>query len=105
MSNAIRYTPSGGKVTLRLIDGTDCVVYRVEDTGAGIAPEDLAHVFDRFYRASPSRSRGDGGTGLGLSIARQLAASHGGDITVMSEVGVGTTFTVTLPRACPPDRV
>ncbi len=98
LANAIRYTPAGGTVTLRLADSGDQVAYSVEDTGTGITPEDLPHVFDRFYRADASRSRSEGTTGLGLSIARQLAASHGGDITVTSEVGVGTAFTVTLPR-------
>jgi two-component system sensor histidine kinase BaeS len=71
----------------------------VSDTGGGIALEDLERIFERFYRADRSRARDTGGFGLGLSIARELAAAMGGDIAVTSELGVGSTFRVTLPRA------
>jgi two-component system sensor histidine kinase BaeS len=69
----------------------------VADTGTGIAAADLPKVFDRFWRVDSSRSRSTGGSGLGLSIARQLAQAHGGDITVTSRLGHGSTFTVDLP--------
>ncbi len=72
---------------------------QVSDTGSGIAPEDLPHVFDRFYRGDKSRSRRGGGAGLGLAIARQLVAAHGGQIEVDSVIGDGTTFTIWLPAA------
>jgi len=71
----------------------------VRDTGEGIAPEHLPHVFDRFYRADKSRARQTGGAGLGLAIVRQLVAAHGGTVGVNSVVGQGSTFTFTLPVA------
>ncbi len=103
LGNAIRYTPAGGTVTLRVTDQGARLLFAVADSGAGIAPDDLPHVFDRFYRADASRSRADGNTGLGLSIAKQLAEAHGGDITVTSALGAGTTFTVVLPRLSAPE--
>jgi two-component system sensor histidine kinase BaeS len=78
-------------------DGSD-VVLEVADTGAGIAPEDVPHVFDRFWRAEKSRSRATGGSGLGLAIVRKLAEAHGGTATVTSTPGEGSTFRVRLPR-------
>ncbi|WP_030441852.1 sensor histidine kinase [Actinoplanes subtropicus] len=97
VANAVRYTPPGGSVTVSgTVDRGEAVI-TVRDTGIGIAPDDLPKVFDRFWRADPSRSRTTGGSGLGLAIARQLARAHGGDITVTSTLGVGTTCTVRLP--------
>ena len=101
VSNAIRYTPPGGSVTVTGAAVASAVVITVQDTGIGIAPPDLPKVFDRFWRADSSRSRGTGGSGLGLAIARQLAFAHGGDISVTSVLGEGTTFTVCLPSAAP----
>jgi signal transduction histidine kinase len=75
------------------------VVFRVSDTGQGIAPDDLPHVFDRFYRADRSRTRGSGGAGLGLAIAKQIVVAHGGAIWAESELGHGTTINVALPMA------
>jgi signal transduction histidine kinase len=97
LSNALRHTPSGGRVALALRAEDDRAVVEVSDTGAGIPPEALPHVFDRFYRADPSRSRATGGSGLGLAIARQLVRAHGGDITVQSTPRDGTTFRFWLP--------
>ncbi|MEU8664136.1 sensor histidine kinase, partial [Actinoplanes philippinensis] len=93
VSNAIRYTAPGGSVTVGAADTT----ISVRDTGAGIAPDDLPKIFDRFWRADGSRSRATGGSGLGLAIARQLTEAHGGTIEVESEPGRGTLFTVHLP--------
>ena len=97
LSNALRHTPSGGRVTVRVEGAGAWVRLQVADTGSGIAPEDLPHVFDRFYRSDKGRGRGGGGAGLGLAIARQLVAAHGGRIEVASPPGAGATFTVTLP--------
>ena len=97
LSNAIRHTPAGGQVTMRVGRSGEQVTIQVADTGSGIAPEDLPHVFDRFYRGDKSRSRRGGGAGLGLAITRQLVTAHGGQIEVASAAGLGTTFTITLP--------
>ncbi|MEV6195446.1 HAMP domain-containing sensor histidine kinase [Streptomyces sp. NPDC051920] len=102
VSNAIRHTPAGGTVTLSARHEEDEVVFAVADTGGGIAQGDLASVFDRFWRAEKSRSRRTGGSGLGLAIVRQLAAAHGGTVSVTSEVGSGSVFTLRLPRTRPP---
>jgi heavy metal sensor kinase len=97
LDNAVKYTQPGGRVSLRarLQDGS--LLVGVEDSGAGIAEEDLERVFDRFYRADRSRSRDTGGAGLGLSIARRIAELHGGRITVRSRQGEGSVFEVVLP--------
>ena len=97
VTNAVRHTPPDGRITLRARrDGTE-VVIEVSDTGGGIAPADLPHVFDRFWRADRSRSRATGGRGLGLAITRQLVVAHGGTVTAASTPGAGSTFTVRLP--------
>src|SRR5581483_4517072 len=93
VANAVRHTPPDGRITLTArADGRD-VLIEVTDSGAGIPPEDLPHVFDRFWRADKSRSRRTGGSGLGLAIVRQLVEAHGGAIAAASTPGVGTTFT------------
>ena len=99
VTNAIKYTPQGGTVSLGLSQEDGSVVFTVADTGIGIAPGDLPHIFDRFWRADPARSRtGDRpGTGLGLSITKWIAEAHGGSITVQSRPGRGSVFTVRLP--------
>ncbi len=99
-TNAVRYTPSGGAIAVELEDSAGQVVLRVSDTGIGIAAGDLPHIFDRFWRADPSRSRANQlpGTGLGLAITKWIAEAHGGQIAVQSRPGRGTTFTVTLTR-------
>lgn len=98
MSNAVRHTPAGGEVAVRVHENGETVTVQVADNGTGISPEDLPHVFDRFYRGDRSRSRQGGGAGLGLAIVRQLVAAHGGTIEVASESGKGTTFTIKLPK-------
>ncbi|SFW69406.1 sensor histidine kinase [Amycolatopsis australiensis] len=99
VANAIRHTPAGGRVTVRVESAPDAVTLAVADTGSGIAAEDLPHVFDRFWRAEKSRSRQTGGSGLGLAIVRHLVQAHGGTVTAESEVDAGSTFTVRLPKA------
>ena len=95
LDNAIKYTPSGGKVTVdQEIFGSD-VLIRIADTGVGIRKEDLTNIFERFYRCDISRSKP--GTGLGLSLALAIAKAHGGNISVKSTLAQGTQFTVTLP--------
>jgi signal transduction histidine kinase len=98
LSNAVRHTPTGGQVMVRVRTADGCVRMQVADTGSGISPEDLPYVFDRFYRGDRSRSRQGGGAGLGLAIARQIVLAHGGEIRVDSREGAGTTFTVELPE-------
>jgi two-component system OmpR family sensor kinase len=95
--NALKYTPAGGEVTLGMRRSDGWARVAVSDTGVGIAPDDLAHIFDRFYRADPSRAR-SGGFGLGLPIAQWIAHAHGGRIEATSELGKGSTFTVWLPE-------
>lgn len=102
VSNALRHTPADGTVTLAARRDGEEVVLTVADTGGGIAPEDLPHVFDRFWRAEKSRSRRTGGSGLGLPIVRHLVAAHGGTARAASEPGTGTVFTLRLPAAAPP---
>lgn len=95
--NAIKYSPTGGVITLGLAVVDGWVRMDVSDTGVGISPEDQAHIFQRFFRADKARSRDQGGAGLGLSIASWIAEAHGGRITVTSQVDAGSTFSVWLP--------
>ena len=97
LENAIKYTPDGGTITVVLSRMGRDAVLEITDTGVGIPKEDLPHVFDRFYRVDKARSRDTGGTGLGLSIVQQIVRLHAGSVTVQSEPGKGTTFTVQLP--------
>lgn len=100
IENAVKYTPRGGQVSVELAGNDGRVVFTVADTGIGIAPGDLPHVFDRFWRADSARTRTSerAGTGLGLAICKWIAEAHGGTIEVQSRPGRGTTFTVGLPR-------
>jgi signal transduction histidine kinase len=97
LDNAVKYTPTGGQIDVRLGSDDGFAVAEIRDTGTGIAPEDLAHIFDRFYRADRSRSRESGGTGLGLAIGRWIAEAHRGEIRVQSELAKGSTFQVRIP--------
>jgi signal transduction histidine kinase len=97
VSNALCYTPEGGQISLSGEANGGAVKLRVRDNGAGIAPEDLPFVFERFYRADQSLQRNGTESGLGLAIAKSIVEAHGGSISVESTVGEGTTFTITLP--------
>ena len=96
LDNAVKYTPEGGSVLVRLGEEDGLAAIEVSDTGVGIAEDELPLVFERFYRTDHSRA--DGGAGLGLSIARQIAESHGGEIRATSKPGKGSTFTLLLPK-------
>jgi two-component system OmpR family sensor kinase/two-component system sensor histidine kinase BaeS len=114
IANALHYTPPDGTITLSARSGSaltssealaaapyltthNPVIFRIGDTGPGISPEDLPYIFDRFYRADRSRTRGSGGAGLGLAIAKQIVLAHGGAIWAESVVGHGTIFNIALP--------
>jgi signal transduction histidine kinase len=98
LDNAIRYTPNGGTVSADLEARPDGVLLRISDTGMGIAPDAAPHVFERFFRADKARARENGGFGLGLAIVKWIAESHRGAVELASQPGVGSVFTVTLPR-------
>jgi two-component system phosphate regulon sensor histidine kinase PhoR len=97
LENAIKYTPCGGRVSARVRKSGRDVCVDVEDTGIGIPPSHVQRVFERFYRVDRSRSREMGGTGLGLAIVKHVLRAHGGQVSVKSVEGRGTTFTVSLP--------
>jgi signal transduction histidine kinase len=102
LDNAVKYTAEGGKVTVRVRETNGWAELEVSDTGVGIPEDQLPLIFERFYRADPSRTAG--GAGLGLSIARQIAEAHGGTIEVESTPGEGSTFTLLLPKKLPDER-
>lgn len=102
IDNAIKYTPAGGAVRIRSAHGGSLARVTVSDTGIGIAPADLPHIFDRFFRVKGRETRGIPGSGLGLSVVKKVVEAHSGSIDVDSEPGRGTTFTVTLPLCDPP---
>jgi two-component system sensor histidine kinase BaeS len=97
VANAVTFTPAGGVVRVSVLPRPAGVDIAVSDTGPGIGEEHLPYVFDRFYRADPSRSRATGGSGLGLAITKHLVEAHGGRVTVSSTAGKGSTFVITLP--------
>lgn len=97
LDNALKYTPEGGTVRVGISGANNVVMISVSDDGPGIPPEDIPHIFERFYRVDKSRNRGDGGSGLGLSLVKSLLEAHGGTVSVTSTVGKGSVFTVTLP--------
>lgn len=110
VSNALRYTPEGGTITIqaRMLPGSSLLQVSVTDTGSGIDPENLPHVFDRFYRVDKSRTRSSGGSGLGLAIVKQLVEAHGGKVMAESPIyqgekqpGYGTKISFTLPGLTP----
>ena len=102
LDNAFQYTPSPGRVLLRLEPSEDAIAIAVQDSGVGIAPEEQSKIFERFYRVDQARSRGHGGTGLGLAIAHWIVTQHHGSIRVESQPGKGSTFRVELPKIVSP---
>jgi signal transduction histidine kinase len=97
VDNAVKYTPEHGTVWIDLDIEDKQAAIRIRDTGLGISNEDLPRVFDRFWRADKVRSRDEGGTGLGLAIAKGITERHGGTLSVDSQLGHGSTFSVRLP--------
>ncbi|GAB4546368.1 MAG: hypothetical protein Kow0063_40760 [Anaerolineae bacterium] len=105
LSNAIKFTPEKGRIEITATDGGDMVLVRVRDNGVGIAPEDHERIFERFYQARAEHIAGHGGIGIGLTIVKHLVELHGGQVWVESEVGKGSEFFFTLPKAATLDLV
>ncbi|HPE16037.1 MAG TPA: ATP-binding protein [Oscillospiraceae bacterium] len=103
--NAVKYTPEGGVIRLRVRTEDGAPAFEVQDAGIGIPQKDAEHIFERFFRSDPARSRQSGGAGLGLSIARWIVDRHGGYFKVLSREGIGTRMTVVLPGPPAQDRV
>jgi signal transduction histidine kinase len=97
VANALRHTPAGGTIDIAATAAGSAVQLSITDSGSGIAPEHVGHLFDRFYKVSPSRANGASGSGLGLSIAKAIVEQHRGTITVSSQPG-RTVFTIVLPQ-------
>jgi len=97
LGNAAKYTPDGGRVTLHVKLDESLLQVAVEDTGVGIAAEEVSKVFEKFFRSSDPRVQNETGTGLGLSLANEVVRMHGGEITIESELNQGSTFTITIP--------
>lgn len=98
IENAIKYTPAGGRIALACTETAHHIVITVADNGIGIAQSDLPRIFDRFYRVDKARARASGGNGIGLALVKYLVKLFGGTITVESELGKGTRFTLTFPK-------
>jgi signal transduction histidine kinase len=103
IGNAIKFSPNGGRVTTRLSRQYDRVRVEISDTGIGIPSEKLDKIWDRFYQIDSTSTRRFAGTGLGLAIVKRIVEAHGGEITVESEVGEGTTFCFSLPLVASPE--
>jgi heavy metal sensor kinase len=99
LENAIRYTPSGGSISASIVREGKAAVIIIKDTGIGISKEHMPHLFERFYRVDKARSRAEGGAGLGLAICQHIVEVHNGSIEVESQIGKGSTFSVSVPLA------
>jgi len=104
VENAVNYSPESTRVAVTLKEGEGLVEVSVSDQGIGIPEKDAERIFERFYRVDAARSRQTGGTGLGLSIVKHVATNHGGDVSVWSVEGAGSTFTIRFPQANPEER-
>ena len=103
ISNAIKYSPIGGKISVLVTHDEDNAIIRITDEGAGLSPEDLGRLFGRFQRLSAKPTAGESSTGLGLSIVKRIIDMHGGEVTAASPgPGQGSTFTITLPTTTAP---
>jgi len=98
LGNAVKYTPEGGKITFAIFEQDNNVVIEITDTGYGLAPEEIPHIFEKFYRSRNPKVAQQAGSGLGLSIAQEIVQLHGGDIEVQSKLGEGSRFTIKIPR-------
>jgi len=105
LDNAIKYTPTDGRIEVRVAHFADQSFLEVKDTGIGIAEEDIPHVFERFYRADKGRSRETGGLGLGLSIAQAIAEDHAAHIVVRSQTNGGSSFRILFPVRCTLEKI
>ncbi|MBO03562.1 MAG: hypothetical protein CL731_00900, partial [Chloroflexi bacterium] len=97
VENALTHTPNNGHISVRMVGDTQGIDIQVYDSGSGISESDLPRIFDQFYRTDQSRTRATGGAGLGLTIVKRLVEAHGGEISVASQPGSGSTFRVFLP--------
>jgi signal transduction histidine kinase len=97
LGNALKFTPAGGALNVRLGQEGTQLVLQVSDTGIGIPKDKVERIFDRFYQVDGSMTRQYGGVGLGLALVKEIVEAHGGDVSVTSQVGQGSTFRVTLP--------
>ena len=97
IDNAVKYSPVGKSIKIKLEESNKTIMVKIEDTGIGIPPEHIQRIFERFYRVDKARSSTLGGTGLGLSIVKHIAIMHGGNVEVESRLDVGSTFSVTIP--------
>jgi signal transduction histidine kinase len=98
LSNAIKYSMDGCSITIEMFEHNESCGFSIHDNGIGIPKEELPYIFERFYRADKSRNRTTGGSGIGLTIVKSIIQAHGGKVSVMSELGKGSTFTVSLPN-------
>lgn len=98
LDNAKKHTPSGSRISIKVSESKQNIITIISDEGEGIPKEDLPYIFERLYRVEKSRSRKSGGTGLGLAIAKEIVESHGGTMEAKSKLGIGSSFTITLPR-------
>jgi len=101
VENAIKYTPGGGKIKVTIQPRQSTLVFIVQDTGIGIAPLDMAHIFEKFYRSGRREAHSQRGSGLGLAIVKSIAERHGGKVTVESHLGKGSVFFLEIPLAPP----
>jgi len=98
VTNAIKYSPSGTTIRIAVTNGSTGVSFRVTDEGCGIPPEDAARIFEKFYRRGNRETQEQSGFGLGLAFVKEVALRHGGEVTVQSEVGKGSTFILQIPN-------